>query len=137
MKIFWIFYVYFNNVSLVTIFIVSFVNFSSNFDRLSSSIHLKSPTGNFCDIAYPYKLFASKYSKYEDSILLLKFFIYLLLAFAYLCTALHIPPLIPFSTIISISLSVNNSDFTFVFLNKLAKLIQELIRNELDQVCKY
>ena len=40
---------------------------------------------------------------------------YLLFASAYLYTALHIPPLVPFSTITSISLSVNNSNSTSVF----------------------
>ena len=40
---------------------------------------------------------------------------YLLFALAYLYTALHIPPLIPFSYIINISLSVNNSNSTPVF----------------------
>ena len=40
--------------------------------------------------------------------------------------ACHIPPLMPFSTINSISISVNNSNFTSVFLKLLAMLIQEL-----------
>ena len=40
---------------------------------------------------------------------------YLLFALACLYIALQIPPLIPFSNIISISLSVNNSNFTLVF----------------------
>ena len=40
---------------------------------------------------------------------------YLLFASAYLSVALHTPPLIPFSSIINISLSVNNSNFMFVF----------------------
>ena len=43
------------------------------------------------------------------------FFLYLLFAFAYLYIAWHIPPLITFSTIINISLSVNNSNFTLLF----------------------
>ena len=42
---------------------------------------------------------------------------YLLFALAYLCNALHILPLIP-SIIISLSLSVNNSNFTLVFLKQ-------------------
>ena len=37
---------------------------------------------------------------------------YLLFAFAYLCIALHNPPLIPFSTINNISISVSNSNLT-------------------------
>ena len=41
---------------------------------------------------------------------------YLLFALAYLCIAWQIPSLIPFSTINSISVPVNNSNSTFVFL---------------------
>ena len=52
------------------------MNFSSNYDRSSPSIHLKPCKGNFCDIAYQYKLFASKYSKYDDSAFLSQFFMY-------------------------------------------------------------
>ena len=55
---------------------------------------------------------------------------YLLFAFAYLCIEWHIPPLIPSSTINSISKSVNNSNFTIVFLDMLAMLILVMIRNE-------
>ena len=40
---------------------------------------------------------------------------YLLFASAYLCIALHIPRLIPFSTINTISALVNNSSFTSIF----------------------
>ena len=40
---------------------------------------------------------------------------FLLFALAYLCTALYIPPLIPFSYIIDISLAVNNSNSTPAF----------------------
>ena len=39
----------------------------------------------------------------------------ILLASAYLCTALHIPPRIPALIIINISGSVSNSNFTSVF----------------------
>ena len=42
-------------------------------------------------------------------------FIYLLLVFAYQWIAWHIPPLMLFSTFNSISISVNNSNFTSVF----------------------
>ena len=42
-------------------------------------------------------------------------FIYLLLAFAYLLIKWHIPPLIPFSIINKISMSVNRSSSTLVF----------------------
>ena len=77
--------------------------------------YLKPFRGIFWDIAHQYKLFASKYIRYDDMISLLKFFIYLLFALAYLCIAWQIPPLIPFSTINSTSISVNNSYFTFVF----------------------
>ena len=40
---------------------------------------------------------------------------YLLFLFAYLCIAEHIPPLIPFSTISNILISVINSNFILVF----------------------
>ena len=57
--------------------------------------HLKLFTGNFWDIVHPYKLFALCFYH--------KFFIYLLFALAYLCFAWQIPPLIPFSTINTMS----------------------------------
>ena len=41
---------------------------------------------------------------------------YLLFALACLCTDCHIPPLIQFSIINNIFISVNNSNFTSVFL---------------------
>ena len=40
---------------------------------------------------------------------------YLLLAFAYLYKEWHIPPLIPFSTIDNLSISVKRCNFTLVF----------------------
>ena len=40
---------------------------------------------------------------------------YLLFDLACLCIAWQIPPLVPISTINSISISVNNSNSTFVF----------------------
>ena len=40
---------------------------------------------------------------------------YLLFAFPYLCTALHIPPLVTFSFMNSISVSVNSSNLMAVF----------------------
>ena len=43
------------------------------------------------------------------------FFISLLLAFAYKWTALNIPPLMPFSVINNMSISVNKSNFASVF----------------------
>ena len=46
---------------------------------------------------------------------------------------LHIPPLIPFSIINIISISLKHSNSISAFLNKLAMLIQVLIKNELDQ----
>ena len=49
---------------------------------------------------------------------LLQFFIYLLFALAYLCVAWQIPPPVPFSIINSISISVNNSNYTSVFFKQ-------------------
>ena len=88
------------------------MNISLNLDKFFT--HLKPFTGNFCDIAYPYKLLASKYVRYDDVTSLL-FFINLLFALAYLCVAWQIPLLVPISTINSISISANNSNYSFVF----------------------
>ena len=43
---------------------------------------------------------------------------YLLFALAYLCITCHIPPLVPFSTINSISISVNHCNSTSVFFKQ-------------------
>ena len=88
---------------------------SLNWDKLFT--HLKPLTGNFWDIAHPYKLLASKCIRYDDMISLLYFYIYLLFALAYLCIAWQIPPLILFPTIRSISIFVNKSNSTFFFFN--------------------
>ena len=53
--------------------------------------------------------------RHDDSLFASKFFIYLLLGFAYKWVAWHIPPLIPFCTISSISTSVSNSNATSAF----------------------
>ena len=66
-------------------------------------------------MTYPIKLLASKYIKYDDSMFLLEFFIYLLFDLEYVRIAWLSPPLVPFLTINSISISVNNSDSIFVF----------------------
>ena len=44
-------------------------------------------------------------------------FTYLLLDAAYRCIAQQIPPLIPFSTINNVSISVNNFNSTFALFN--------------------
>ena len=44
----------------------------------------------------------------------------ILFVFAYWCNVLHIPPLIPFSTLCSISISVIISNFILVFFNPLS-----------------
>ena len=93
------------------------MKYSSILDR--SLIQSKPSTGNGSDIAQPYKLFASKYSRIDFCSSLLQSFLYLLFAFAYVCIACHIPPaLIPFSTINNILTSANNSNFTFVFFKQ-------------------
>ena len=86
---------------------------SLNWDKVFT--HLKPFTGNFWDIAHPYKFLVSKYGRYDDMVSSLQFFTYLLFALADICIAWQIPPLIPFSTINSISIFVNNSNSTFVF----------------------
>ena len=84
-----------------------------------SLIHSNLFPGSFCYITQPYKLFTFQYLRYDDSLMNMIFiiflYIYSLLAFAYWWTAWHISPLIPFSIISSISISVHNSSFTFVF----------------------
>ena len=131
-KIFRIFNVYFKNTPFIIIFIIYFMKSSLNSDNFF--IHLKPFTGNFCGIAHSYKLFACKYIRYDDSMFLSQFYIYLLFALAYLCIAWHIPPLVPFSTINNISISVNNSNLIPIFLNKHAMLTLKLTKNEQDQV---
>ena len=81
-------------------------------------IHLKPPIGSFLQIAHPYKLLASRYCENFDANILLKLFMYLLFAVAYLCTACDMPPLVPFSNINNMSTSVNYSNFTFINFNK-------------------
>ena len=75
------------------------------------SIHRTLFTGSHCDIVKPYKLVTSQYLRYEDSLFLSYSFIYLFLPFAYRWIEWHNPPLIPFSNIINISISVNKSNF--------------------------
>ena len=58
----------------------------------------------------------------------------LLFAFAYLCIAWHIPPLIPFSTINNISILVNNSNYTPVFFKQACHANPGAYKNEPDQV---
>ena len=74
------------------------------------------PIGTFSQIAHPYKLFASRYIKDEDNCFISQFGMYLLLAFTYRCVACENPPLIPYSNINSISLSVGNSNFILAIL---------------------
>ena len=55
--------IYFKNISFITTFIIISLSNLDNF-----FIHLKSLTSIFWDIPHPYKLFASKYIRYDDSI---------------------------------------------------------------------
>ena len=103
---------YFKDISFITIFHTSFIKFSSKLNAFSL---LKLSTGSFWDIVYPYRLVASQYIGHIDSLFLLLPFIYLLLVFVYQLIAWHITPLIPFSTICSVSISANNSNFISVF----------------------
>ena len=96
------------------------MNSSLNLDTFL--FHLKLFTTSFWNITHPYKSFASNYMRYDDSMFLLKFFVYLLFAFEYLCIVWHISPLTHFSTIINISLFVNNSNFIPVFFKQAIKM---------------
>ena len=110
-----IFNIYFKDISFINIFIIVFYELFIKFWYFFFC--LKPFTGNIWNVVHPYKLFASKYTRYDDSLFLSWLVIYLLLTFAYLCIAWHIPPLIPFLTIINI-LFVNNSNFTPVFFKQ-------------------
>ena len=77
---------------------------------------------------------ASKYMRYDDSMLLSQLFIYLLFALAYLCITLHIPPPIPFSAINNISIYANNSNFPPDFLKQSCHLNPGADKNKQDQV---
>ena len=116
MKIFWILNIDFKKMSLNTVFIIIFIKSFLNW--YSSSTYSKPFTGGFWDIAHPCKLVASKYWIYDDSLFLSYFFIYLLFAFAYLCIARHILPRVLFSAISNISILVNNSISTSLFLKQ-------------------
>ena len=108
---------------------------SLNWDR--SFTHSKQFTGSFWDIAHPYKLLAPKYARYDDAVFLYIFyifFIYLLFALAYLCTAWHIPPLLPFSTMNNISLLVNNFNSTSVFFKQACHVDPGVDKNEQGRV---
>ena len=104
------------------------MNSSLNLDTFL--FHLKLFTTSFWNITHPYKSFASNYMRYDDSMFLLKFFIYLLFAFEYLCIVWHISPLTHFSTIINISLFVNNSNFFPVFFKQACQASPGADKNE-------
>ena len=76
------------------------------------STHLNPFTGNFGDTDQPYKEFISKYLGHGDSSFLSQFLLYLLLVFTYLLIEWLNLPLIPFSSIINISITANNSNFS-------------------------
>ena len=91
--------------------------------------YLNLSAGNFWEIAYPHKSFASKCIKNDDYLPLLYSFMYLLFAFAYLCIYMTYSS----SNTNNISVSVKNSNSISVFLNMFAMLIHLLIKNEQDQ----
>ena len=112
----------------ITVFVINFIKHSLNLWMFSS--HSKPFTGTFWDIAHPYKLFASKYISYDDSMLLSWFFIYPLFALVYLCIAWHIPPRMPFSTINNKSILVNNSNSTSVLFKQACHANPSTEKNE-------
>ena len=93
-------YIYFKNVSFITIFIIVFCNVFMKFRHTFS--HLKPFAGNFWDMMILH-------------LFLLYFFMYLLFDCAYLCIPLHIAALIPFSIIFC-----NNSDYISVFFKQVS-----------------
>ena len=102
----------FEKIFFITLFVIALQKSSLNWEV--SLIHWSLFTASSCDFAQPCKLFTFQNLRYKDSLFLSYSFIYLLLAFAYWWIAWHTSPLIPFSTINSISISINNSDFTSV-----------------------
>ena len=111
------------------LFLLNMVNHYANKVKSSSNldtvfIHLKPFTCTFWDIPHPYKLFASKFMRNNDSMSLFQFFMYLLFAFAHLYNAWHILPLIPFHPLITYQYLLIIRMLLLPFLNKLAMLIQ-------------
>ena len=109
-QIFRIFNIYLKNISFITIFIIIFYKLFIKFRHIF--FHLK-PLQVIFEIlpTHPNCLNLNIWSMIIQCFLL-QFFIYLLFVFAYLYIAWYIPPLIHFSIIINISLSVDNSNFT-------------------------
>ena len=98
----------FTDVSFAIIFTIILYEFYSPNSNLSF-LHLKPFTGYFCDIFHPCRLFTLQYIRYDHC-----------LCHNLSCTYWHInelrqKSLMPFSTISSISQSVNKSSSTSVF----------------------
>ena len=127
-QFFLIFNSYFKKMSVITVFIIIFYKALIKFSYLFTN--LEPFTGNVWDIVRPYKLFASKYMRYDNwvelhsaelrSMFFLQLFIYLL--FTYLCIAWHIPLRMSFSATSNISILVNNSNSTSVFFKQACQI---------------
>ena len=101
------------NITYFTFSLQFFMKTSLNCEV--SSTHLKLYVGSICIITQSYKLFTSQYLRYGNSLFFSQSFRCLLLAFSYWWIELHIPPLMPFSTIKNIQRSVKRFNFTWVF----------------------
>ena len=128
MKIFWIFYIYFKNVTFITIFIRIFYEF-----WYIIFFNLKFPTGRFCDTSHPYKLLASKYFKYDDSL----FLSYSSYIYCFLWNICMLLDTFFLEFLLQTSLAYHCELIALIlllsFLSKLVVLVQGQIKKEQDQ----
>ena len=111
MQFFWILNITFKKLSFITSFIISFYEIFTRMRYFFKQLKTicRQPLWHCPTIEI---IYIPIYTIWR---FLSEYFIYLLLAFAYQWMAWHIPPLIPFSTINNISISVNKSNSTSVF----------------------
>ena len=65
----------FKKISLITFMNFNEIFMKSSLNSENSATHLKSFTGNFCDIAEPYKLFIFQYLRFDSLLVLSHYFI--------------------------------------------------------------
>ena len=115
MQVFWIFNINFKKVSFISIFIVVSYKMFNKSRCIFNTFKTIYREGTFVVLLilgnYLHPLL-----KIQWLLIFIIIFMYLLLAFAYCWIAWHTPPLISFSNIDSISVSVTSFSFTLVFL---------------------
>ena len=95
----------------ITIFITAFIKFSLNWNI--SSIYLKSLTGDFCDIADPYRLFTFQYLRHDDFFFIISFHVFVI-SFHISVNCLTYSTSNTFCDINIVSIPVRRSIFTLV-----------------------